>query len=110
MLSRLATLHRSRGFQRREYVMITNQRSAALGKPDRSRFCRTTAGRGDRAVRVVQIALAIYLIPVLLVVLAIGGLGMVVLGNWAVFAGPIRGSRAETPLHPRHGSSRLGRL
>jgi hypothetical protein len=46
----------------------------------------------DRAVRVIHVVLALYLLPALLVVLALGGLGMVVVGVGRVFAGPIQGS------------------
>lgn len=46
----------------------------------------------DRTGRLIQIFLALYLIPVLLVVLAVGGLGMLVLGIGQAFTGPARQS------------------
>jgi hypothetical protein len=44
----------------------------------------------DHAGRLIQIALALYLIPGLLVVLAVGGVGMMVLVVGRLVTGPIR--------------------
>jgi hypothetical protein len=40
--------------------------------------------------RLIQIALAVYLLPALLVVLFVGGLGMLVLAAGRLLSGPIR--------------------
>jgi len=46
----------------------------------------------DLAGRLIQMALALYLIPALLMVLVVGGMGMVVLTVGRLFTGPIRRS------------------
>jgi hypothetical protein len=43
--------------------------------------------------RVIQVVLALYLLPALLVVLAIGGLGMLIVGFAQLLTGPARASR-----------------
>jgi len=47
---------------------------------------------GDLAGRLIQMALALYLIPALLMVLVVGGMGMLVLTVARLFTGPIRRS------------------
>jgi len=47
---------------------------------------------GDLAGRLIQIALALYLIPALLVVLVVGGVGMLVLTVGRLFSGPTQRS------------------
>ncbi len=71
--------------------MITEQRSARLRPIPRlspSQDRRPVAS--DYAGRLVQIALALYLIPALLVVLAVGGVGMTVLVVGRLVSGPVR--------------------
>ena len=48
----------------------------------------------DRVGRLIQASLALYLLPVLLVVLAVGGVGMVVLGCSRLLTGPVRASQS----------------
>ena len=71
--------------------MMTEQRSARLrpsarlsASPDRR------SGANDHTGRFIQIALALYLIPALLVVLAVGGVGMTVLVIGRLVTGPVR--------------------
>lgn len=71
--------------------MITEQRSARLrpivrlsASPDRRPIA------SDHAGRLIQIALALYLIPALLVVLAVGSVGMMVLMVGRLVTGPVR--------------------
>jgi hypothetical protein len=47
--------------------------------------------RSDLAGRLIQITLALYLIPVLLIVLAVGSIGMLVLAGGRLFIGPMHG-------------------
>ena len=71
--------------------MITEQRSPRFGTIARlatSQDRRPVAS--DHAGRLIQIALALYLIPALLVVLAVGGVGMMVLAVGRLFIGPVR--------------------
>jgi hypothetical protein len=72
--------------------MLTNQRSACTPR-DVRRWdrVRTRPDVRDRAGRHIQIALAIYLLPVLVVVLAIGGLGILVLEVRRFLTIPVRG-------------------
>jgi hypothetical protein len=61
--------------------MITQHRSARMkhvARPSILLARRSTAS--DRPGRLLQIALALYLMPVLLVVLVVGGLGMLMFG------------------------------
>jgi hypothetical protein len=71
--------------------MITEQRSARL-RPiahlSASQDRRPIAC--DHAGRLIQIALALYLIPALLVVLAMGGVGMMVLVVGRFVTGPVQ--------------------
>jgi hypothetical protein len=72
-------------------VMITEQRSTRLrpiARLSASRDRRPVAS--DRAGRLIQIALALYLIPALLVVLAVGGVGMTMLAVGRLVTGPVR--------------------
>lgn len=48
----------------------------------------------NRFGRLIQISLALYLLPVLLVVLAVGGVGMVVIGCSRLLIGPMRVSQS----------------
>jgi hypothetical protein len=71
--------------------MMTEQRSARLqpiAQLSASRDRRSVAC--DCAGRFIQIALALYLIPALLVVLAVGGVGMMVLVIGRLVTGPVR--------------------
>ena len=73
--------------------MIAQQQSPRLRNTARLRMStdkRTVAI--DRTGRLIQIVLALYLIPVLLVVLAVGALGMLVLAVGRLFIGPVHGS------------------
>ena len=45
----------------------------------------------DRFARLIHFSLALYLLPVLLVVLAVGALGIAVLGCSRMLTGPVRG-------------------
>ena len=45
----------------------------------------------DYAGRLIQIALALYLIPALLVVLAVGSVGIMAVGVGRLLIGPVRG-------------------
>jgi hypothetical protein len=72
-------------------VMITEQRLTRL-RPI-ALLLASHDGRpvvSDRAGRVIQIALAIYLMPALLVVLVVGGIGMMVLAVGRLVSGPVR--------------------
>ena len=44
----------------------------------------------DHAGRLIQITLALYLMPALLVVLAVGGVGIMVLAVGRIVTGPVR--------------------
>ncbi len=71
--------------------MITEQRSARLrpiARLSTSQDRRPVAS--DHAGRLIQIALALYLMPALLVVLALGGVGMLVLVVGRLVNGPVR--------------------
>jgi nitrate reductase NapE component len=71
--------------------MMTEQRSARLrpiARLSASQDRRSVAS--DHAGRLIQIALALYLIPALVVVLAVGGVGMMVLMVGRLVTGPIR--------------------
>jgi nitrate reductase NapE component len=71
--------------------MMTEQSSARLRPIARlaaSQDRRSVAS--DHAGRLIQIALALYLIPALVVVLAVGGVGMMVLMVGRLVTGPIR--------------------
>jgi hypothetical protein len=72
--------------------MIAEQKSARL-----RRFARQSPPHHSHSVsshhagRLIQIALALYLSPALLVVLAVGGVGMMVLTVGRLFTDPFRG-------------------
>jgi hypothetical protein len=71
--------------------MISEQRPARLRPIARlaaSENRRPVAS--DHAARLIQIALALYLIPALLVVLAVGGVGMMVLVVGRLVTDPVR--------------------
>jgi len=73
--------------------MITQPRSAHLQVVTRvSKVMDTRSVISDLAGRLIQMALALYLIPALLMVLVVGGMGMVVLTVGRLFTGPIRRS------------------
>jgi len=73
--------------------MITEPRSARLRvvTPVSKVMDNRLAGR-DWAGRLIQMALALYLIPALLIVLIVGGMGMLVLTVGRLFTGPIQRS------------------
>jgi hypothetical protein len=71
--------------------MMTEQRSVrlrAIARLSTSQNRRSEAS--NYAGRFIQIALALYLIPALLVVLAVGGIGMMVLVVGRLVTGPVR--------------------
>jgi hypothetical protein len=73
--------------------MITQQRSARMKNSARpSVLLGRLPTASERLGRAIQFALALYLMPVLLVVLAVGGLGMLILGYGRWLTGPGRGS------------------
>jgi hypothetical protein len=61
--------------------------------------------------RLIQVVLALYLIPALLIVLLVGGIGMLVLAVARVFTAVVYGpdSWPRTPVGPRTLSSDFGR-
>jgi hypothetical protein len=74
-------------------MMIAEQRSARLRNAARvSAPHESRSVTGDQASRLIQIALALYLVPALLIVLAVGGVGMIVLAVGRLFTVPVRGS------------------
>ncbi len=73
--------------------MITLQLSARMKNAARPwGLLDKRSAASDRLGRSIQIALAFYLLPVLLVVLAIGGLGILIVGLGQFLTGPARGS------------------
>jgi hypothetical protein len=48
------------------------------------------SSRSNFAGRLIQVILAVYLIPALMIVLIVGGIGMLVLSVSRYFSGPIR--------------------
>jgi hypothetical protein len=73
--------------------MIAVQRSVRSRRIGRLAAVMARPSPASRAVgRMIQIALAVYLLPVFLVVLAVGCLGMVVLAGRRLLSGPIRAS------------------
>jgi hypothetical protein len=74
-------------------VMITQSRSARVRAVTRdSEIVFNRLDCSDLAGRLIQMALAFYLIPALLIVLVVGGMGMLVLTVSRLFTGPIQGS------------------
>jgi hypothetical protein len=74
-------------------VMITQQRSARLQAVTRvSKAMDNRLDSSDLAGRLIQMALALYLVPALLIVLVVGGVGMLVLTVARLFTGPIQRS------------------
>jgi len=74
-------------------VMTTHQQSAGLQTVTRmSKLVDNRSVKRDLAGRLIQIALALYLVPALLVVLVVGGVGMLVLTVGRLFSGPIQRS------------------
>jgi hypothetical protein len=72
--------------------MIAYQRSSTLKAVMLSGPLEKRSIATDRASRLIQVALALYLIPALLVVLTVGGVGILVLGIGRLFTGPIQES------------------
>jgi len=73
--------------------MTTHQQSAGLQTVTRmSKLVDNRSVKRDLAGRLIQIALALYLVPALLVVLVVGGVGMLVLTVGRLFSGPIQRS------------------
>ena len=72
--------------------MITQQRSARIKNATRPSVVMTKrVTASDRTVRLFHSALALYLLPVLLVVLAVGGIGLLILGCGRLSTGLVRG-------------------
>ena len=61
-----------------------------MSRERRSGLLNTNPDLPGRAGRSIQVALALYLLPVLLVVLAVGGAGMLVLGIGRTLIGSAR--------------------
>ena len=73
--------------------MITQPRSAHLRAVTRvSKAMDDRSVNSDLAGRLIQMALALYLVPALLIVLVVGGVGMLVLTVGRLFTGPIQRS------------------
>ncbi len=73
--------------------MITEQSSARLRPTARlSTYQDRRPVASDHAGRLIQITLALCLTPALLVVLAVGGAGMIVLAVGRLVTGPVRKS------------------
>jgi hypothetical protein len=94
-------------------MMSTQLRSAQLGGVGRTSGAMDGQSSGMRRLsRLVQVALALYLIPALLIVLVVGGCGMLVLAVARVLTtvvyGPARwprspfGPRSSFPSELRH--------
>jgi hypothetical protein len=74
-------------------VMIAQQRSACLRTVSQvSKLMDNRSDWTDLAGRLIQMALALYLLPALLIVLVVGGVGMLVLAVGRSLTGPIRRS------------------
>jgi hypothetical protein len=72
-------------------VMLTEQGSVRFQPIARLSASQDRhSGAGDHAGRFIQIALALYLIPALLVVLAVGGVGMLLLVIGRLVTGTVR--------------------
>jgi hypothetical protein len=72
--------------------MIAEQRSARLRNVARVWVPQDSRSvTSNHAGRLIQIALALYLIPALLVVLAVGGVGTIMLAVGRLFTVPVRG-------------------
>ena len=71
-------------------VMITQQLSAGItvARPSTLLSKRRTAS--DHAVRLIQASLAVYLLPVLLIVVVVGAIGMLILGMSQMLTVPAR--------------------
>jgi hypothetical protein len=73
--------------------MTTQQQSVHLQTVAQvSKFMDTRSVSGDLAGRLIQIALVLYLIPALLIVLVVGGVGILVLTVGRLLSGPIQRS------------------
>jgi hypothetical protein len=73
--------------------MIIQPRSARLRAITRvSNIGDKRSSNSDLAGRLIQMALAFYLIPALLIVLVVGGVGILVLTVGRLFTGPIQRS------------------
>jgi len=73
--------------------MIAQQRSARLRTVSQvSKSMDKRSDYTDLAGRLIQMALALYLIPALLIVLVVGGVGMLVLTVGRLLTGPIQRS------------------
>jgi hypothetical protein len=71
--------------------MITSQRMVRSRRVVRQAVSTAKPSHASRvAGRLIQIALAVYLLPAFLVVLAVGCLGMLVMAVRRLFSGPIR--------------------
>ena len=88
--------------------MITQLRSVRLQAVGRvpGAVDKQTA-MADVLGRLLQVALVLYLIPVLVLVLVVGGVGMLLLAIARLFTGPVPGpaGRPRTPVGPASLSS-----
>jgi hypothetical protein len=71
-------------------VMITQQLSSAITFARPSTLLSKPRTTSDRAIRLIQALLAIYLLPVLLIVLLVGAIGMLILGISQMLTVPAR--------------------
>jgi hypothetical protein len=79
--------------------MVSPQQSARLQVTRQaSEPIYRTSDHADLAGRLIQIVLALYLLPALLVALAVGGVGMVILAVGRHLAGPIQRSAGQSGL------------
>ena len=88
--------------------MTTQLRSAQFGGASRTSGAMDGQPSGVRGLsRLVQVALALYLIPALLIVLAVGGCGMLILAVARALTTIVYGpaSWPRTPVGPRSSLS-----
>jgi hypothetical protein len=70
--------------------MITRSRSVRLQPvPLMSKSVDKRSVGSDLAGRLIQVGLALYLIPALMIVLVVGGVGMLILAVGRLFTGPV---------------------
>ena len=74
-------------------VMTGQSRSSRLRRPSRvSAAIDRRTGASDRTGRLIRMVLGIYLLPALLVVLVVGGVGILVVAVGKLVEGPIQSS------------------
>ena len=71
-------------------VMITQQLSSGITVARPSTLLSKQRTTTDRAIRLIQASLAIYLLPVLLIVLVVGAIGMLIVGTSQLLTAPAR--------------------